>query len=173
MTLFPHGVARAALSHARLGYAGGSRRSSQSAEVGDPQGGGTFYCEFPARRHENGRNFARGKNADDDRHIPARRFDMFGERIVVVIDRMLMNDAAGMSMGDDVTVTLVMRVAEYKAEIIVAGIARCGFRRGNEHALDRKGNPRCHHDDSSQTLRKWSPGKAQQRGGPAWISLRW
>lgn len=169
MTLFPHGVARAASSHARLGYAGGSGRSSQSAEVGDPQVVGIFHGQFPARRHANRRNIAGGENADDDRHVPARLFDMLGERVIVVIDRMLMNYAAGMAMGDDVTVTLPMRLAENKAEIIVAGIAGRGFRCGDKHALDRKSDPRRHHDDSSGASKNWSPGKAQQRAGSSWV----
>ena len=163
MTLFPHSVAGAARSHARLGYAGGSRRAFQSANFGDPQVVRSRHRDLSSRHRENLGDIRGGQNANNDRHVGARLADMFGKRVVVVvINRVLVNHSAGMAMGHDMAMTLRMRVAENKAEIVVAGIAGRGFRRGNKHPLDRKGNPCRHHDDGSRALKKWSPGKAQR-----------
>ena len=165
MPLTPHGVAGAARSHARLGYAGGSRWAFQSADFGDPQGCGIFHTQLAAGHLDILRNIPGRQNANDDRHVGARLADMFGKRVVVVIiDRVLVNHSAGMAMSHDMAMTLTVRVAENKAEIVVAGIAGRGFRRGNKHPLDRKGKPCRHHDDGSHALKKLSPSKAQCAG---------
>ena len=122
----PHGFARAARGHAWLGYAGGSRRSPQPIDGGDPEPAGISHRKPFARDFGNGGNGDGRNDAHHDRHVPARLLDMVGKRPVIIIDGMTVDSAIGMSVGDDVTVSAV-GVIEGKAEIVVAGVSGRGF----------------------------------------------
>ena len=89
------------------------------------------------------------QDANRQRHVEARLFDVLGERVIIVVDGMLMNYSVSVPMSDDVTMHPVMRVAENEAEIVVARISGRRFRRCNEHALQRNRHPRRHHEDES------------------------
>ncbi len=160
----PHGIARAASGHARLGYAGGSRRSPEPTEVHDPKMVRLFNCQLLARNLGNCRNVPARKNANHERHIPAWLFNMFGERVVIIIDGMLVNCSVCMLMSNDVTVIPAMRMAENKAKVVVARVAGRRFRSGDEDTLDGKGSRGRHHDDGSHTPKEWTPSKAQRTG---------
>ena len=94
------------------------------------------------RRHVRAR-----KDANRQRHVEARLFDVLGERVIIVIDGMLMHYSVSMPMSDDMTMHPVMRMAENEAEIVVAGVSGRRFRRGNKHALQCNGHC-CHHHDN-------------------------
>jgi len=160
----PHGIARAASGHARLGYAGGSRRSSEPTEVHDPKMVRLFNCQLLARNLGNCRNVPARKNANHERHIPAWLFNMFGERVVIIIDGMLVNCSVCMLMSNDVTVIPAMRMAENKAEVVVASVSGRCFRCGDEYALQGKRRCRGHHDDCGHVPKKWMASRAQRTG---------
>jgi hypothetical protein len=81
----PHGTARAASGHARLGYAAGSWRSSEPFEIGDPKLGRILDRQFFTREFgERGNRYGRN-DANNKRHIPPRLLDMLGKRPRVVI----------------------------------------------------------------------------------------
>jgi hypothetical protein len=87
------------------------------------------------------------------------------ERVVIVIDRMLVICAVHVPVRNDVTVVSAMRVIENKAEIVVAAVSRSRLRCGNKHALEGKRHRGRHHDDDSHTLKKFASGEAQD----AWL----
>ena len=145
----PHGFARAARGHARLGYAGGSRRSPQPVDGGDPGPAGIFYRKSFARNFGQGRNRHRRNDANHKSHVPARLLDVIGERAVVVIDGMAVDGAVSVSVRNDVAVGPA-RVMERKAEVVVAGVSSCGFGCGNADTLERKGERRRHHHDDGE-----------------------
>ena len=94
----PHDTTGAASGHAWLGYAGGSWRSSEPFEIGNPEPGRildrqSFAREFGKRGSCYGRN-----DANHKRHIPTRLLDMFGKRTRVVIYGMGVDRAVGMSV---------------------------------------------------------------------------
>ena len=80
-------------------------------------------CKLGDRRHIGAR-----KDTNRQRHIPARLFDVLGERVVVVVvDGMLVSYSVGMLMSHDVTMHPIMRVAENEADIVVAGVSSRRF----------------------------------------------
>jgi hypothetical protein len=99
-------------------------------------------CDLGDRRHIRAR-----KDANRQRHVEARLFDVLGKRVIIVIDGMLMNYSVSMSMSDDMTMHPVMRMAENEAEIVVAGISGRRFRCGNKHALQCNSYSGHHHED--------------------------
>jgi hypothetical protein len=101
------------------------------------------------------------KDANRQRHVEARLFDVLGERVIIVVDGMLMNYSVGMPMSDDMTMHPVMRVAENEAEIIVAGVSSRRFRCGNKHPLQRNGDSRHHHEDDGDASGQWLSSEAQ------------
>ena len=94
---------------------------------------------------------------------------MVGERAIIVIDGMTVDSAVGMSVRNNVAV-IAARVMECKVEVVVAGVSRRGFRRGNTDTLERKGERRRHHDDDGKPSEKRSPREVQ-RSGPSMISV--
>src|SRR5438105_1479804 len=100
----PHGTARAARGHARLRYAGGSWRSPEPADVGDQETLSLFNCQFITRNLGKCSHVRARKDTNHKRHVPARLFNVFGERIVIVIDRMLVNCSVFMFMSNDMNV---------------------------------------------------------------------
>jgi len=91
------------------------------------------------------------KDANRQRHVEARLFDVLGKRLIIVIYRMLMNYSVRMLMIDDMTMRPVVRMAENEAEIVMAGISGRRFRCGNKHSLQRNGGSRHHHDNDGDT----------------------
>ena len=141
---YPHGTARAASGHAWLGYAGGSWRSSEPFEIGDPELGRildrqSFAREFGKHGNRYGRN-----DANHKRHVPTRLLDMLGKRAGVVINGMGVDRAVGMSVSNEMAVSPA-RVVKCKAEVIMAGISGRRFRCGDTNALERKRHRRRHH----------------------------
>lgn len=163
----PHGTARAARGHARLGYAGGSWRSPEPADVGDRETPSLLNCQLTTCNLGKCSHVRARKNANHKRHIPARLFDMFGKCVVVVIDGMLVNCSVRMPMGDSMTVVPAMR-AENKAKIIMASVAGRRFRCRNKYTLKRKSDRGRHHHRDSHMLQKWSPCGAQRIA--SWVS---
>lgn len=78
---------------------------------------------------------------------------MLGERVVIVVDGMLVNFSIDMSMRNDVTVRPTVRVVENEIEVVVAGVSGRRFRCGNKHALQRNGHRRRHHEDEGDASR--------------------
>ena len=76
---------------------------------------GLFNCQLAARHLGNSRRVLRRKDANHKGHVRAWLFDMLDERVVIVVDGMLVNYSVVMPVSDDVTVTLTMKVAENKA----------------------------------------------------------
>lgn len=114
-------------------------------------------------RHLGNRRHARaGKDANRQRHVEARLFDVLGERVIIIVDGMLMNYSVGMPMTDDVTMRPAMRMAENKAEIVVARVSGRRFRRGDKHTLQRNGYRRRHHQHESDASRPWVSSEAQE-----------
>ena len=89
---------------------------------------------------------------------------MFGQCVGVVIDSMPMNCSVGMPVRNDMTMVSTRRMAENKAEVVVARVAGRRFGSGDEDTLDGKGHRGRHHDDGSHTPKKWTPSKAQRTG---------
>jgi hypothetical protein len=48
------------------------------------------------------------KDANRQRHVKARLFDVLGESVIIIIDSMLMNYSVGMPMTDQMTMPPVM-----------------------------------------------------------------
>ncbi len=157
----PHGTACAAESHARLDYAGGSWRPPEPADVGDWKKLSLFNRQFGTRNLGKCSQLRARKDANHQRHIPARLFDMFGQCVGVIINGMLVNFSVRMLMSDDMTVVPTMRVAENKAKIVMASVAGRRFRCRNEYTLKRKCDRGCHHHRDSHALQKWCPSGAQ------------
>ena len=107
-------------------------------------------CHFGERRHIRAR-----KDANRERHVEAGLFDVLGERVVIVVDGVLVNFSVDMPMRDDVTVRPIVRVVENEVEVVVTGVAGRRFRCGNKHALQRNGYRGCHHHDGGQILQDW------------------
>ena len=103
-------------AHARLGYAGGSRRSSETSEFGDPKAVGLFKRQLAARNLGNRRNATARKDANHKSHVRARLIDVLVQRVVIVINRMLVNCSIGMPMSDDVTMAPILRMIENEAQ---------------------------------------------------------
>jgi hypothetical protein len=153
----PHGTARAARGHARLTYAGGSWRSPEPVEVDNPEAARIFNRQFVTRRLGKRRN-VRGRNdANHQRHVPTRLFDVLGKRAVIVIYGMRMYCSVGMSVREDVAVMLAVCVLKSKGDIIMARIAGRRFRGGHKDSLEGKSQRGRHHQDggdaSTQRLR--------------------
>jgi len=83
---------------------------------------------------------------------------VFSERIVIVINNMLVNCSISVPMNDDVTSIVC---AENKVEIVVASISGRCFRYGDKCALQGKGYRGRHHDYDGHPLEEYSTGKAQ------------
>ena len=154
---------RAASGHARLGYAGGSRRSSESFEIGDPELARVLDRQSFARNFEKARNCYGRNNANHKRHIPTWLLDVLRKRARVVIYRVSMDSAIGMSVTNEVAVSPA-RMIKSKAEVIVTGVSGRGFRCSNADALERKGQRRRHHDDDSDPSKERSPCEVQRSG---------
>jgi hypothetical protein len=140
---------RAASGRARLGYAGGSRRSSEPFELGDPElarilDRQSFTLNLGKSRNCYGRN-----NNNDQRHIPTRLLNVLRKRPRVVIYRVSVDNAVGMFVSNNVAVSPA-RVMESKAEVVMAGVSCRGFRCGNADALERKREGRQHHHDDGK-----------------------
>jgi hypothetical protein len=109
------------------------------------------------RRHVQAR-----KDANRQRHIGARLLDVLGERVVIVVDGMLVDFSIGMPMNNDVTMHPFMRMAENEAEIVVARVSGGRFRRSDEHTLQHDGYRRRHHEHESDASRHWVSSEAQK-----------
>jgi hypothetical protein len=110
-------------------------------------------------------SFVRARNdADHNRHIPARLFDMLGKSVVIVIDGMLVNCSVRVPMRNDVTVFPTVWMAESKADVVVTRISGRRFRRGNEYALERERHSGRHHERDGDALDEWSPRDGQRAG---------
>jgi hypothetical protein len=83
------------------------------------------------------------------------------ERIIIIIDGMLMNYSVSMPMTDDMTMRRVMRMTENEAEVIMAGVPGRRFRCGNKHPLQRNGRSRHHHDDDRDASGQGLSSEAQ------------
>jgi len=77
---------------------------------------------------------------------------------------MLMNCSVGMPVSNDMTMVSTRRMAENKAEVVVAGVSGRCFRRGDEYALQGKRRCRGHHDDCGHVPKKWMASRAQRTG---------
>jgi hypothetical protein len=128
---------RAASGHARLGYAGGSRRSSQPFEIGDPELARILDRQSFARNVGNTRNCYGRNNANHKRHIPTWLLDVLRKRARVVIYRVGMDSAIRMSVANKMAVSPA-RMIKSKTEVIVAGVSGRSFRCGNANALERE-----------------------------------
>ena len=159
----PHGFACAASGHARLGYAGGSRRSPQPVEAGDPGPAGIFDRELFAGNFGPGGNRHHRNDANHNCHVPARLLDMIGKRAVVIIYSVTMDSAIGVPMCDGMTVA-AMGMVNGKADVIMAGISRGRLRRGNTDTLERKGQSGRHHHDNSKPSEKRLSREPQRSG---------
>jgi hypothetical protein len=160
----PHGTARAASGHARLGYAGGSRGSPEPIEVGNPERAGILNRQFTTSNLGNRRNAEARNDANHRCHVPAWLFDVLCERGIIVINSMLVNCSVRVPMSDDMTVTATVRMGEKKAEIVVACVSGRRFRCGDKYTLEGKGHRGRHHDHDSHPLEKCSRGEAQDAG---------
>jgi hypothetical protein len=96
---------------------------------------------------------------------------MFGERIAIIVNSMLVYCSVGMPMNHDMTMITTIRVTENKAEVIVAGVACRRFRSSDKYALDGEGNRRRHHYDASHPLTKCLCGRAQRTGSSHHLGL--
>jgi len=105
-----------------------------------------------ARNLGNCRQLQARKDANDKRHIPAWLFDVFGERVLIVVDGVLVSRSVVVPVSDDMTVTVIMMMGENKTEIVVAGVSGRRFRCSDKYTLHGKGYRGCHHDDGGQTL---------------------
>jgi hypothetical protein len=152
---------RAASGHARLGYAGGSWRSSEPFEIGNPELARILDRQSFARYFGKCRNRYGRNNANHKRHVPTPLFDVLCKRARVVIYGVSVDSAIGMSVSSKVAVSPA-GVMESKAEVIVAGVSGRGFRCGNADALERKGHRCRHHYDDGKPSKKWLPGEAQR-----------
>jgi hypothetical protein len=159
----PHGTACAASGHARLGYAGGSWRSSEPFEIGDPKAGRILDRQFFTREFGKRGNRYGGNDANNKRHIRPWLLDMLGKRARVVIYGMGVDRAVGMSVSNEMAVNSA-RMVKCKAEVIMAGISGRRFRCGNTDALERKGHRRRHHYDDGKASQKWLVDEAQRSG---------
>jgi hypothetical protein len=95
------------------------------------------------------------KDANRERHVEARLFDVLGERIIIIVDGMLVNFSIDMPMRDDVTMSSIVSVVENEAEVVVTGISGRRLRCGNEHALQRNSYRGRHHHYDGQTPQDW------------------
>src|SRR6516165_11069889 len=151
-----------------LGYAGGSRRSPQPIDGGDPGPAGIFHRKPFACNFGQGRNRHRRNDADHKRHVPAWLLDVVGQSALGVVYGMSMDRAVGVPVSNEMAVSAAS-VMKSKAEIIVAGVSGRGFRCGNADALERKGQRRRHHDDDGSPSKERSPREAQ-RSGPSMVT---
>jgi hypothetical protein len=101
------------------------------------------------------------KDANRQGHVEARLFDVLGERVIIVVDGMLMNYSISVPMSDDMTMHPVMRMAENEAEIVVAGVSGRRFRCGNKHPLQRNGHSRRDHEDDGDASGQGLSSEAQ------------
>ncbi len=75
-------------------------------------------------RHLGNRRHVRArKDANRQGHVEARLLDVLGERVIIVIDGMLMNYSVRMPMTDHMTMRLIMQMTENEAEIVMAGVS--------------------------------------------------
>jgi hypothetical protein len=138
----------AARSRAQLGYAGGSWRSPDSADIGDHKVPRAYIWKPIARNFRNRDRVRAGEDANYKRHVPTRLFHMIGKRVIIIINGMLMCDSVGMPMGYEGAVVPIVRMAERKAKIVMAGIAGSRFRRHHKHTLQSiRDCRRQHHRD--------------------------
>jgi hypothetical protein len=159
----PHGTACAARGHARLSYAGGSWRSPEPVEVDNPEAA-RIFTQLMARRLGKRRN-VRGRNdANHQRHVPTRLFDVLGKRAVIVIYGMRMYCSVGMSMRDVAAVMLAVCVLKSKGDIIMARIAGRRFRGGHKDSLEGKSQRGHHHHDGGDRSTQRLPGQVQLKG---------
>jgi hypothetical protein len=89
--------------------------------------------------------------------------DVFRERARVVIYRVSVDSAIGVSVSNEMAVSPA-RMMESKAEIIVAGVSSRGFRCSDADALERKGEGRRHHHHDGKPTDKRLPREAQRLG---------
>lgn len=159
----------AARGHAQLGYAGGSWRSPEPANIGDREAPRTCTWKSMTCNFRNRDRIRAGQDANHKRHVPARLFHMIGE-CVVIINRMLMYYSVGMLMGDEMAVVPTLRVAESKAKIVVTGIAGCRFRCCDKYALEcKRDRRRQHHRDSHMLQRSSSSGPQKSASSSMFI----
>jgi hypothetical protein len=165
VTPYPHGIARAARGHARLGYAGGSWWVCQFARVGGLERDRRFNRELVSHSRDKPANIQTGQHADCHRRTTraAKSFDMLGEPFVVV-DGMPMNCAIGMRMRKHLTMPsdrlarVEMAVGMLEMTSCFAG--RC-FRGCDQSPLQRERHHGRHHDDDSEPSQKWQDAEAQ------------
>lgn len=145
----PHGTAARPAAARQLGYAGRSWRSPEPADIGDHKVPRAYIWKPIARNFRNRYRVRAGEDANYKSHVPARLFHMIGKRvIIIIINGMLMCDSVGMPMGYEGAVVPIVRMAERKAKIVMAGIAGSRFRRHHKHTLQGKRDcRRQHHRD--------------------------
>src|SRR5262249_10146444 len=114
-----------------------------------------FNCQLASCNVGNRGCVYAGKDASHKRHIPAGFFDVFGERVIIVVNSMLVNCSIGMPMNDDKT-TPTVRVSENKAKIVVTSVPGRRLRCGDKYALQRKGHRGSHHDNDGHPLEECS-----------------
>ena len=110
----PHGTASAASGHARLGYAGGSRRSPEPTEVSDLKMTRFFNCQFLTRSRWNRCHVWEREDGSHQSHIPPWLLEVLGERTVIVANVVMVNYSVRMPVGNDVTMASIMMMAEDK-----------------------------------------------------------
>jgi hypothetical protein len=86
---------------------------------------------------------------------------MLGERVVIIVNSMLMNYSVCMPMADNMAMRQTVRMTKDEAEIVMAGISCRRFRGGDKHAL--QSNSRCchHHDDDGDASGQRLSSQAQ------------
>ena len=131
-------------------------------EIGDPELTRILDRQSFARNFGTGRNCYGRNNANHKRHIPTWLLDVLRKRARVVIYRVSMDSAIGMSVTNEVAVSPA-RMIKSKAEVIVTGDSGRGFRCGNAHALERKGKGRRHHHDDGKLSKKRTPRAMHRR----------
>ena len=125
-------------------------------EIGDPELTRILDRQSFARNFGTGRNCYGRNNANHKRHIPTWLLDVLRKRARVVIYRVSMDSAIGMSVANKVAVSPA-RVAESESEIIMAGVSGRSFRCSNADTLERKSEGRRHHYDDGKLSNKRMP----------------
>ena len=86
---------------------------------------------------------------------------MLGERVVIIVDGMLVNLSVDMPMRDNVTMSSIVRVIENEVEVVVTAVSGRRLRCGNEHALQRHSHRRRHHQHEGDASRQWLRSEVQ------------
>jgi hypothetical protein len=125
-------------------------------EIGDPELTRILDRQSFARNFGTGRNCYGRNNANHKRHIPTWLLDVLRKRARVVIYRVSMDSAIGMSVTNEVAVSPA-RMIKSKAEVIVTGVSGRGFRCSNADALEREREASRHHYDDGKLSKKRMP----------------